>query len=122
MAVTAAPKLAESPPGSQMAAIVRLARPHQWLKNGLVLAALIFGQRLFVLHDVALAFVALVAFCALSSSAYMLNDIADRDADRLNPEKCDRPLARGDITVATAVRAALTLAAIAIVLSILLGW
>src|SRR5215469_5577612 len=122
MAVTAAPKLAESPRPGQMAAIVRLARPHQWLKNGLVLAALVFGQRLFVLHDVALAFVALVAFCALSSAGYILNDIADRDADRLNPEKCDRPLARGDITVATAVRAALALAAIAIVLSIALGW
>jgi 4-hydroxybenzoate polyprenyltransferase len=122
MAVTAAPKLAESPSAGQMAAIVRLARPHQWLKNGLVLAALVFGQRLFVPHDVALAFVALVAFCALSSAAYILNDISDRDADRLNPEKCERPLARGDISVATAVRVALVLSAIAIVLSIALGW
>jgi len=82
---------------------------------------LVFGQRLFVLHDDVLAAVAFVAFCALSSAGYVLNDIADRDADRLNPEKCDRPLARGDLTVAAATRFALTLAAIAIVLSILLG-
>lgn len=104
-----------------MGAILRLARPHQWIKNALVLAALIFGQRLFVFHDVVLAAVAFVAFCALSSAGYVLNDIADRDADRLNPEKCDRPLARGDLTVAAAGRAAFAFAAIAIVLSIVLG-
>ncbi|WP_425156605.1 decaprenyl-phosphate phosphoribosyltransferase [Candidatus Binatus sp.] len=111
----------EGPSTGQMAAIFRLARPHQWIKNALVLAALVFGQRLFVLHDVVLAVVAFVAFCALSSAGYVLNDIADREADRLNPEKCDRPLARGDLSVATATRAALTLGAIAIVLSIILG-
>jgi len=105
-----------------MAAIVRLARPHQWIKNTLVLAALVFGQRLFVFHDVVLAALAFIAFCALSSAGYILNDIADREADRLNPEKSDRPLARGDLSVAVAVRAALVLAAIAVVLSIALGW
>jgi 4-hydroxybenzoate polyprenyltransferase len=101
--------------------MVRLLRPHQWLKNALVLAALVFGQRLFVVRDVLLAVIAFVAFCALASAAYILNDIADRDADRLNPEKCDRPLARGDITVAAAARTALMLAAIAAVLSVVLG-
>ena len=101
--------------------MIRLARPHQWIKNALVLAALVFGHRLFVFHDVVVAFIAFVAFCALSSAGYVLNDIADRDADRLNPEKCDRPLARGDLTVAAAGRTALSLAAIAAVLSIALG-
>ncbi len=119
--MNAAPELNESPSAGQMAAILRLMRPHQWIKNALVLAALVFGQRLFVLHDVVMAAVAFIAFCALASSGYILNDIADRDADRLNPEKCDRPLARGDISVATATQAALTLAAIAVVLSIILG-
>ena len=119
--MNAATKLDESQSVGQMAAIFRLARPHQWIKNALVLAALVFGQRLFVFHDVVLAIVAFVAFCALSSGGYILNDIADRDADRLNPEKCDRPLARGDLTVAAATRAAVTLAAIALVLSIVLG-
>jgi 4-hydroxybenzoate polyprenyltransferase len=105
----------------QLAAIIRLVRPRQWLKNALVLAALLFGQRMFVIHDVVLAVIAFIAFCALASAAYILNDIADRDADRLNPEKCDRPLARGDLTVATAVRAALMFAAIAAGLSVILG-
>jgi 4-hydroxybenzoate polyprenyltransferase len=119
--VNTATRLSDSPSTGQLAAIFRLARLHQWIKNALVLAALVFGQRLFVFHDDVLAAVAFVAFCALSSAGYIMNDIADRDADRLNPEKCDRPLARGDITVAAAGRAALALAAIAIVLSIVLG-
>jgi 4-hydroxybenzoate polyprenyltransferase len=119
--MNAAPKLNEIPSTGNLAAMIRLARPHQWIKNALVLAALIFGQRLFVFHDVVLAVVAFVAFCALSSAGYVLNDIADRDADRLNPEKCDRPLAHGDLTVAAAGREAIALAAIAAVLSIALG-
>ena len=119
--MNAALKLNDGQSTSRLAAIVRSARPHQWIKNTLVLAALVFGQRLFVLHDVMLAAVAFVAFCALSSAGYILNDIADRDADRLNPEKCDRPLARGDLPVAAATRAALALAAIAVALSVALG-
>jgi 4-hydroxybenzoate polyprenyltransferase len=119
--VNAATRLSEGQSTSQLSAIIRLARPHQWLKNALVLAALVFGQRLFVVRDVLLAVIAFIAFCALASAAYILNDIADRDADRLNPEKCDRPLARGDLTVAAAARTALILAAIAAVLSVVLG-
>lgn len=119
--MNAALKVEDSRSNGQLAAMIRLARPHQWIKNALVLAALVFGQRLFVFHDVVLALVAFVAFCALASAGYVVNDIADRDADRLNPEKCDRPLARGDLTVAAASREAFALAAIAVVLSIFLG-
>src|SRR5271155_4836631 len=61
----------------KMRALLKLARPYQWLKNGLVLAALVFSHRLFVAHDFARAMVALAAFCALSSAAYVLNDIFD---------------------------------------------
>ncbi len=121
--MNAAHKLEITPlPSSQLAAMVRLARPHQWIKNGLVLAALIFSQRLFVPIDVALAMLAFVAFCALSSAGYVLNDMADREVDRLNPEKCDRPLARGDLSLNRARIMALTLAGVALLLSIALGW
>ena len=83
-------------------ALLVLARPWQWVKNGLVLAALVFSHRLFRPRDAVLAAVAMVTFCALSSFAYVLNDISDREADRLNPEKRDRPLAYGDLTIAHA--------------------
>ncbi len=98
---------------STAAALIALARPHQWIKNGLVLAALLFSQRMFVVHYVVAAIAATIAFCALSSVAYVLNDVADREADRLNPEKRGRPLARGDLGVRSAVVFAIVLAAIA---------
>ena len=106
---------------STMSAMIRLARPHQWLKNTLVGAALVFSQRLFDPRDVALTAIAFVAFCALSSTGYVLNDIVDREADRLNPEKSDRPIAHGDLTVGEASRMALALGVIAAVLSLALG-
>ena len=106
---------------SRAASLLALARPHQWVKNGLVLAALIFSHRLFVAHDAFLAAVAFVAFCALSSFAYVLNDIADRETDRLHPEKRNRPLARGDLSVGEAMGFAVVLGAVAFILSVALG-
>ncbi|HEY6393960.1 MAG TPA: decaprenyl-phosphate phosphoribosyltransferase [Candidatus Binataceae bacterium] len=105
----------------QLRAMFRLARPYQWIKNGLVLAALVFAHRLFVPRDAALALVAFIAFCALSSAGYVVNDAVDREADRLNPEKRNRPLASGELTVSTAVAMASVLGAIAFVLGALLG-
>jgi 4-hydroxybenzoate polyprenyltransferase len=106
---------------TKAAAFLALARPHQWIKNGLVLAALVFSQRLFVPHEVVLALSALVAFCALSSFAYALNDLQDREADRLNPEKRRRPLPNGDLTAADAATFAAVVGAIALAMSIALG-
>jgi len=74
---------------------IQLLRLPQWVKNSVVLAPLVFSQR--VLDPVAeqRALLALVAFCLASSAAYVLNDIADRSRDRLHPLKRDRPLAAG---------------------------
>jgi 4-hydroxybenzoate polyprenyltransferase len=107
-----------SAPGS---ALLRLARPHQWSKNLLLLAPLIFSRHLFIFHDVAIVVAGVVAFCTMASFAYALNDIIDREADRLNPEKRHRPLAAGELSVATAVRFAIVLAAVGIGISVALG-
>jgi 4-hydroxybenzoate polyprenyltransferase len=80
---------------SKAASVVTLLRPHQWLKNAVVLAPLIFAHRLLDPHAVFLALVAVVACCALSGAGYVLNDLLDADADRLHPEKRLRPLASG---------------------------
>jgi len=83
-------------------ALIRLMRPHQWIKNGFVFLGVVFGhgwEDPTLLAEVLALF---VAFCFASSAVYILNDIADRDADRLHPTKRFRPLAQGDIGVGPA--------------------
>ena len=84
-------------------ACLRLVRPHQWIKNGFVFAGLVFGHGWSDAQLVADALVLFAAFCFASSAVYVMNDLADRDADRLHPGKRTRPIARGDIGKATAV-------------------
>lgn len=78
-------------------ALLRLMRPHQWIKNGFVFLGLVFGHAWndpALVVDVLLLF---AAFCLASSAVYVMNDIADREADRLHPTKRFRPLAQGDV-------------------------
>jgi 4-hydroxybenzoate polyprenyltransferase len=89
-------------------AIVVSMRPRQWVKNLFVFAGLIFSQRLFT----ASAWTALAGFaifCALSGAIYLINDVADRERDRLDPRKRARPVAAGRLPVGVAVAAALVL-------------
>lgn len=81
---------------------IRLLRPHQWYKNVLVFLAVIFSGSLFDVAAWVAAGVGFVALCALSSSTYVINDIVDRRADRLNPEKAGRPIASGKVSVPVA--------------------
>jgi len=84
-----------------IASLIRLARPGQWLKNGVVFAGLIFAGELANRAKVELAILAAVAFCLISSAVYVINDIADREKDRRHPLKKERPIASGRITVTT---------------------
>jgi 4-hydroxybenzoate polyprenyltransferase len=101
-------------------AIVVSMRPRQWVKNLFVLAGLVFSQRLFT----ELAWTALAAFavfCALSGAIYLLNDVADRERDRLDPRKRERPIATGRLPVGVAIAAAAALLAGGLVASALLN-
>ena len=80
-------------------AIFRLLRPSDWMKNLLVLAAVVFGQRL---TDPALwwpSSAAFVAFCLMASGSYAINDARDVDSDRRHRTKRYRPVASGEISV-----------------------
>lgn len=88
--------------------LVRLLRPHQWIKNGFVFVGLLFGHAWSDSHRLSLALLAFAAFCLASSAVYVLNDIVDREQDRRHPKKKDRPLASG----AVSVQAALVLGAV----------
>jgi 4-hydroxybenzoate polyprenyltransferase len=86
-------------------------RPEQWTKNLLVLAGVVFGGRLLEPPAVVVALSAFAIFCALSGAVYLLNDVADREADQNHPLKRERPIASGQLASSTAVTAALVLGA-----------
>jgi decaprenyl-phosphate phosphoribosyltransferase len=96
---------------SRVPATVRAMRPRQWVKNLLVLAAPLAAGQLFdptVLKGAALAF---VAFCLVSASVYLVNDVRDVEEDRQHPTKRFRPIAAGELKPATAVALAAVLGA-----------
>ena len=89
---------------------IRLLRPKHWIKNIFVLAGLVFGKQLLEGHSLLLALQGFVCFCGLSSVAYVLNDLRDRETDRHHPTKNKRPLAAGSISAGRAVVVAIILA------------
>ena len=88
--------------------LVASLRPRQWVKNLFVFGGVVFGQKLFT-PAIWAAVAAFVIFCGLSGAVYLLNDVADRQRDRLHPEKRRRPVAAGRVSVAAAVTAAAVL-------------
>jgi 4-hydroxybenzoate polyprenyltransferase len=87
-----------------------LMRPFQWTKNGFVLTGLLFGSQFFQMDLVQSVLLAFVAFCLVSSTVYIINDILDSHADRLHPKKSLRPIPSGKITIPAALIFALCLA------------
>lgn len=84
-------------------ALLRVVRPKQWTKNLALFAPLIFANRLFRVGDLAHTALACLAFCLLSGSIYVFNDLADREKDRQHPEKRHRPIASGALSPGVAV-------------------
>jgi 4-hydroxybenzoate polyprenyltransferase len=93
-----------------VAALWQSLRPRQWPKNLLVFAGLIFGQKLLT-PALGPALATFAIFCGLSGAVYLLNDVADRDKDRLHPQKRLRPIASGRLSTRLAVAVAVALAA-----------
>mgnify|MGYP000877110813 CR=1 FL=1 len=88
---------------SLFTACLKLARPHQYVKNLFVLLPLFFGWKLAGPGAVSQGFLAFAAFCLASSSVYVLNDVKDIEDDRAHPVKRNRPLASGAVTVPQAL-------------------
>jgi decaprenyl-phosphate phosphoribosyltransferase len=112
----------EEQPQHRVPALIRLARPKQWIKNVLVIAAPgaagVLGQST-PLFRTAIAF---VCFCLAASGTYFLNDALDVEADRRHPSKRHRPIASGEVTVRTALTAGAVLVVAAIGLSFAARW
>ncbi|MBE0627625.1 MAG: decaprenyl-phosphate phosphoribosyltransferase [Burkholderiales bacterium] len=96
--------------------LLKLLRPHQWVKNGFVFVGLLFGD---VSSDWGLRSSVLLAaagFCLLSSCVYVLNDIFDREADRAHPLKRRRPLASATVSTIEALALAAACATVGLAL------
>ena len=89
-------------PPHMLAAYVRLLRPADWIKNVLVLAAVVFARQLTNRASVLHALIAFVAFVLLSSGFYCINDALDVNEDRQHPIKRMRPVASGEISRSSA--------------------
>jgi 4-hydroxybenzoate polyprenyltransferase len=108
-------------------AYVRLIRAYQWTKSGFILLPFIFSSKAIslvtapfapysavILSKLALAF---SGFSFMASAIYVLNDWKDRDLDRLDPKKKNRPLASGAVTAFEALTIAVILSALGLFLS-----
>lgn len=91
---------------------LRLLRPQQWIKNVFIFAALVFGHQLTNPAAVWLTLLGFACLCLVSSAVYVVNDLHDREEDRLHPRKCLRPLASGQVSVRAAARLGLGLLAV----------
>jgi 4-hydroxybenzoate polyprenyltransferase len=103
---------------TQAGGLIHLLRPMQWVKNAFVLAPLVFAREFHDPASILNAAIAFLLFCVASSAGYIVNDLHDRDADRMHPTKrSSRPLAAGTVSQGSA------LAVLAVLYAILmLSW
>jgi len=105
-----------------MRSLIKSMRPRQWVKNVFVFAALIFDGQLLAVGPLLRTMAAFVLLCLASSAVYLVNDIADAEADRNHPHKRKRPIASGALPVSTALVASGILFAISLAASFALNW
>ncbi|MBS1836366.1 MAG: decaprenyl-phosphate phosphoribosyltransferase [Actinobacteria bacterium] len=111
------------PSGSDaLIGLVKALRPRQWAKNVLVFvapaAAGVLSQASYLRSTV----IGFVAFCAVSSATYLLNDTLDVESDRRHPTKCRRPIASGLVPVPLAMGAAAVLVVLGSLLAAFVSW
>ncbi len=89
---------------SVMLGLIRLMRPRQWIKNGFVLAPLLFSGEFLNSQSITHALLAVLLFSLASSATYIINDMHDIEADRKHPKKAlKRPLASGQVKIPQAI-------------------
>jgi decaprenyl-phosphate phosphoribosyltransferase len=100
--------------------IIRCLRPVQWVKNLLVLAGAILSE-FDNAESLRWAFAGALAFTLASSAVYLGNDIRDRHSDAQHPQRCNRPIAAGRISVRFASAMAVVLMTLALIISYAIG-
>lgn len=101
---------------------LKLIRASHWIKNIFLFVPLVYSKKLFNWDDLSLALLGFMAFNFASSIVYVLNDIVDKDRDRLHPKKRLRPIPAGDISVKEAYVVLLVLGVLTILFSFHLNY
>ncbi len=117
-----APAPVKRTPVSIARGLIRTARPKQWAKNVLVLAAPFAAGRITHLPVLGASAIAFVAFCLAASAIYLINDAKDVEADRAHPTKRNRPIAAGIVPVPAAMVASIVLMLAAIGIGFIDNW
>lgn len=102
------------------AALIKTMRPHQWIKNGLLFTALIFDRKLTDVPALLNTLAGFFLFSLIASTVYIINDLADVEADRQHPKKRNRPIAAGKLPPSVARAAAILIPLVVLPLSYLL--
>lgn len=97
--------------------LLELLRPKQWIKNFFIFAPLLFAGELLHFEILVKSLIAFFAFCGTSSIVYIINDILDKEADKVHKEKKFRPIASGVVTIKEALILAFILLIITLFLS-----
>jgi 4-hydroxybenzoate polyprenyltransferase len=102
-------------------ALLQTMRPRQWAKNIFVFAALVFDKQLLKPDAFLRTMAGFVFFCFISSAVYIFNDLADVDADREHPQKRNRPIPSGRLSISAAWVAGILLVLISMTLGYVLS-
>jgi len=102
-------------------AFSRTMRPQQWIKNGVIFAALVFDEKLLQWQYLWPTIVGFALFCLVSGVVYTINDVVDLEKDRQHPTKRYRPLAAGELSPKLALGLAVGVAMTSLVLGVLLN-
>jgi phosphoserine phosphatase len=106
--------------GFRKRALLRALRPHQWVKNVLLLLPMLAAHE-FVLTALLNVVLGIAAFSAAASTIYIVNDLLDLEADRLHETKRRRPFARGAVPIKIGMITCALLAVVAVGIGSFLG-
>lgn len=97
-------------------------RPHQWIKNLIIFAALIFSKSLTNSEQLITTIYGFLIFSLIAGGTYIINDILDKENDLEHPEKSKRPIASGKLSINTALTFSTFIITLSIFLSFLLDF
>ena len=103
---------------SKLGLYIQAFRVNQWVKNLVIFTAIIFSGELFNPHAFSQSVYAFFAFCILSSTSYLLNDLIDYPYDRKHPHKKDRPIASGGLSLQEATFTVFVMTLISLILAL----